>query len=1314
MGIEKSAGSVTSVQYPHNDYTAYSNNPTPQTIVNREIVTSTGRISVGEGSSKYIKEENATYVGTKDGVMRFEGRQTTVGGKFIAGGTVMEGANAPSSSLSPEAQVRFQVLKAAEQEKAQRELEAKQVASNRAAALPFDLKRELVSRVPFVKGFSETFGRNLLTNVREMVERKQFNVEFKEEPNYFLKDYLELQAITKAVEKKMFGVDFEGFSNSSATPVFEKNGSSKVSTAVVTLPSQEKFTVLQEEPKIKFTQLPKPELTFEEKQAEGATNFYNFIVTNNPNTQGSPDQITGGYAGSKAAETFAPSLFKVQKDYDAQVAVIAAENEAVLSARYPISHSYFKGWGWEKNPESFEENVGSVGSGLLRLPETIVGAGVGVGKAYYEMGVEAIGKPVSSEERYWTKQVFAPHVESALFLAGTVLVSEVVFAAPIVSGAVKGLGLVGKTVLGAGVGGAFMGVPSALAGEKLEAVAGKTFGGAVLGGGLAFGAEKFFSKKASAATEAIFGEGNPLSVSRGLVIGEETGRGLAVRVKAVKTVLGETGLTEVPIDATFLGSVKLSAGKQARAFIRANKAAVAEAGGRFKVLSVDKTASSILYTESEAIATGKGLWVELKGVGTNVFTRDAGAPNTMSTSVGEVKGAGVVNIPKWRWRLNVGAKTSFPNALEKIRVRGKDVPFSLDYVSTGGGGIVEGARLDADFAGLGKNVVDASTGKARQELFVNSRTVNTPVTRVQALQDFVNRHPKLLRLSVGAKESFPKALEYIKSKTTKYGAPSTEESFFKLTELGEKKGKQGTVELYSGHGNVYPNEPIGKPLTLGGRRYVLSKELPISVERNPLQLEEFNFNEAIKNLKRFRSSEVEFGGYLDKEGNIIHLIKGTKTQVEFVGYPPEKAVASFHSHPGGHSFPSAYFDSLDNVVGGDVIALHGRKLPDFIVSRKSLTLYNPREVGYAGVEAKNYFLKDYVGKRARYSDLDIQQIKWNIPTEKVIKLVEARRLEQFGSSKNYFFGKVKRFVTSKENVGGGASNRPLSNSGGGASVDVDVGGGSKQVMELSKAGSKLGEPRVLAVPSSVDAVQIRAAASKAVSDFYSKQAVRSSSLGVVSVKAVTGSSKVSRNAFQVSNRSGTMQFTRIESRTSMQPVSRVSNRSNSILENKTDTRTVNRMFDVNAVRPRAVSLTGTVTETRVGVGAALRLVSNTAPRTATRTATLTLPRLTITPITPPPVTVTPPPLVPVGIPIPKGSVLSDRRRKRFPDKFFLKSKSKKTGRAPLSDLFNLNVTSLAIRGKAHSPSVRVAEKFFRRSSGLVVPTAEQIASKFKF
>jgi hypothetical protein len=1096
MGSEKSAGSVTSQQNPHNDYTAYSNNPTPQSIVNRDIVTPTaGLISVGEGSSKYIKEENATYVGTKDGVMRYEGRQTTVGGRFIAGGTVMEGANKPLSETSPEAQQRFQDIK----EKGETSLSA-------AEKLRAATEKIIASRAEALKGVT--------LRAADLLKEK-----------VFAKQVVGAESYTAGLKER---------------EAVEAQRQHVLNPALAGL---------------------KPDLSAQEaaiiKERLSGANYPDYPV----------------FEFQKEDKT-------ITETWEVLPSIMPSFEEMVELAKYPSNVEYQR----QRAVEGFQTESENQ---LFGLP--VIGGGL----KWFEEGVSGV------QEYLTTKNVFGleKDVVSSSFSKNVLGAANIVKPSTLVSAAKTG-GVIAEEVfnepqqffkrVGTGVSltverevTAFKTNPAEASATALGFVAGFY----LLSGGKPLDFLK--SPKEASAVEAIVRKGKPLSISRGLVIGEETGKGLAVRVKAVKTVLGEKGLVEEPIDATFLGTVKVSAGKQAQAFLRANKAAVAEAGGKFKVLSVEKTASSVLQTESKAVATAKGLRVELKGGGTSVFTRVKGEPTTVFLSTGEVAGEGVINIPKSKWRLNVGSKKNFPNALEKISVRGKDVPFKLEYESTSGGGIVEGARVGADFADLGKGVVDASTGKARQELFVNARTTNTPVKMVSAMQDFINRNPKLLRLSVGAKETFAKPLEYIKSKTKAYGKPSTEESVFKLTELGEKKSGKGVAEFYSGGGRTYPNEPIAKPLTL-----------PKSV----------------------------VGRYLDT------------SQKE----------AEFNSHFSFKTYPK------------NAEILEKSNIPE----------------GYTG------------------------------------------KLERFGYSKSYFFGKVKRLVSSKDNFNGGGNNRPLSNSGGGASVDVNVGGGSKQVMELSEAGGKLNEPKVFAVPLGVSEVQIRAAASKAVSDFYAKQAVRSSALGVASTKAVTSRATVSRSGFNTSNRNGTMQFTRNESRTSMQPISRVSNRSSSLLENKTGTRNATRMFDVNALRTRAFTSTGTATETRVGFGTALRLTSNTLTRTATRAATLTrtstLTRITVTPPPGKP-EITPPPDVPFTFVLPKGSVLlSERRRKRLPSKFFLKSKSGKTGRAPLSDLLNLNITALAIRSKPHSPSVRTANKFFERSSGLVVPTAEQIRSKFRF
>jgi hypothetical protein len=1060
MGSEKSAGSVTSQQNPHNDYTAYSKNPVQQSIVNREIVTPTGRLSLAEGASSYNKEENATYVGTKEGVMRYVGRQTTVGGKFIAGGTVMEGANKPSSETSPEAQARFQALKAAEESveagKAQRELAAKKIAANRAAA-----------RGGVVLGGEELARENVFSEQvagaeaysKSLKEREAFEATRTHVLNPALvglnPNIDEREA--KIISERLSGKNYPDF------PVFEFTKVDKTETLpVLVMPSRDEL-----DQQIKaWNELKRQEKILNE--------------------------------GGKA-------------ELERQLAVEGFQTES--------------------------ENQ------LFALP--VVGGGL----KWFEEGVSGTQKYFASHDVFGReKDVVSSSFSSALLSTANIVkpstwVSMAKTTGVIAEEAVNAPQQFFKRI-GTGVGIVVKSEETAFKTNPAEATAtvlGTAAGFYVLSGGKPFEFLKS-TKNANAVEEAIVREGKPLSVSQGLVIGEETSKGLAVRVKAVKTVLGETGLKEVPIDATFLGTVKESAGKQADAFIRMNRDAVKNQGGGFKVLSVEKTTSSVLQTESEAVATRKGLRVELKGSGTNVFTRVKGAPNTMFTSVGEVTGEGVVNIPKSKWLLNVGSKKNFPNALEKISVRGKDIPFKLEYVSTSGGGIVEGARLDADFANVGKNVVDASTGKARQELFVNARTTNTPVKMVSAMQDFINRNPKLLRLSVGAKETFPKPLEYIKSKMKDYGKPSTEESVFRLTELGEKNGK----EFYSGHGRVYPNEPIAKPLRLG-----------------------------------------------------------------------------------------------------------------------------------------------------------------------------ERTLERVSYSKSYFFGKVKRLVTNKDNFNGGANNRPLSNSGGGASVDVNVGGGSKQVMvmNLSEAGGKSKAPRVFAVPVGVSEVQIRGAASKAVSDFYGKAAVRSSALGIAATKAVTTPAMVSRNAFNTSNRSGTMQFTRTDTRSSAQPVTRVSSKNGveTLTRESTSSRAATRLFNVGGTNTRAFTNTGTGTETRVGSGTALRTAANTLTRTATRTVTLTR-TATLTRFVP----VTPPGGGGGGgggggVIIPKGDVLDiERKRKRLPSKFFLKVKSVKTGRAPLSDLFNLNVTELAIRGKAHSPSVKTANKFFERSGGLIIPTQEQIRSKFRF
>lgn len=123
----------------------------------------------------------------------------------------------------------------------------------------FALDNRLVSTVPFAQRFTEVFGANPFLNVREKAELKQFNVEFLgEQPKYYSKGFMEQVAVSKAVEKQTFGKEFAGWSNSSGVMSFEEGGQSHVSTAIVTLPSLEKFTVMQDVPNVTFTRVETP------------------------------------------------------------------------------------------------------------------------------------------------------------------------------------------------------------------------------------------------------------------------------------------------------------------------------------------------------------------------------------------------------------------------------------------------------------------------------------------------------------------------------------------------------------------------------------------------------------------------------------------------------------------------------------------------------------------------------------------------------------------------------------------------------------------------------------------------------------------------------------------------------------------------------------------------------------------------------------------------------------------------------------------------------------------------------------------------
>jgi len=163
-----------------------------------------------------------------------------------------------------------------------------------------------------------------------------------------------------------------------------------------------------------------------------------------------------------------------------------------------------------------------------------------------------------------------------------------------------------------------------------------------------------------------------------------------------------------------------------------------------------------------------------------------------------------------------------------------------------------------------------------------------------------------------------------------------------------------------------------------------------------------------------------------------------------------------------------------------------------------------------------------------------------------------------------------------------------------------------------------------------------------------------------------------------------------------------------------------RAFEEAVARQKSLFKTASRTATREATRAAtraqvragifpLRSTLRTRTRTLTRQLQRTSLKTKLRTIVPPPVVPkitirTPPPKIPYGV---AGAPVK-RFKSEFDLKKFKAKPPKKKELAPLADLFSKAITELRIGRPAKSPSVKTARKFFFKTGGLRVPTAEMI------